>query len=69
MPRAVGAFPQIGWPVIPYPVDYRTSGEFKLRIASDAGQRCRELDQAVQSWIRLIAYRLTGRIQALLPMP
>jgi uncharacterized SAM-binding protein YcdF (DUF218 family) len=69
MPRAVGAFRQIGWPVIPYPVDYRTSGEFKLLVTPDAGQRWRELDQAVQSWIGLIAYWLTGRIPSLLPAP
>ena len=69
MPRAVGAFRQVGWPVIPYPVDFRTSGEFSLLGAPDAGQRWRELDQAVRSWIGLIAYRLTGRIPTLLPAP
>jgi uncharacterized SAM-binding protein YcdF (DUF218 family) len=69
MPRAVGAFRQVGWPVIPYPVDYRTDGELSLIAAPDAGQRWRELDQAVRSWIGLIAYRLTGRIPTLLPAP
>jgi uncharacterized SAM-binding protein YcdF (DUF218 family) len=69
MPRAVGAFRQVGWPVIPYPVDYRTGGELRLLVAPDAGQRWRELDQAVQSWIGLIAYRLSGRIPTLFPAP
>jgi uncharacterized SAM-binding protein YcdF (DUF218 family) len=69
MPRALGAFRQIGWPVIPYPVDYRTSGELNLMVAPDAGQRWRELAQAVQSWIGLIACWLTGRIPGLLPAP
>ena len=69
MPRAVGAFRQVGWPVIPYPVDYRTSGELGLLVAPDAGQRWRELDQAVQSWIGLIAYWLTGRIPTPFPAP
>jgi uncharacterized SAM-binding protein YcdF (DUF218 family) len=69
MPRAVGAFRQVGWPVIAYPVDYRTSGEFELLVAPDAGQRWRELDQAVQSWIGLIAYWLSGRITTLFPAP
>lgn len=26
MPRAVGSFRKVGWPVIPYPVDYNTTG-------------------------------------------
>jgi uncharacterized SAM-binding protein YcdF (DUF218 family) len=69
MPRAVGAFRQVGWPVIPYPVDYRTGGEFGLLVAPDAGLRWRELDQAVQSWIGLIAYWLSGRIPTLFPAP
>jgi uncharacterized SAM-binding protein YcdF (DUF218 family) len=69
MPRAVGAFRQVGWPVIPYPVDYRTSGELGLLVAPDAGQRWRELDQAVQSWIGLIAYWLSGRIPTPFPGP
>ena len=69
MPRAVGVFRQVGWPVIAYPVDYRTTGEFGLVLAPDAAQRWRELDQAVRSWIGLIAYRLSGRIPALLPGP
>ena len=69
MPRAVGAFRQVGWPVIPYPVDFRTGGELRLVAAPDAGQRWRELDHAARSWIGLIAYRLTGRIPSLLPAP
>lgn len=69
MPRAVGAFRQVGWPVIPYPVDYRTDGEFGFPVAPDAAQRWREFDQAIRSWIGLVAYRLTGRIPDLFPAP
>jgi uncharacterized SAM-binding protein YcdF (DUF218 family) len=69
MPRAVGAFRQVGWPVIPYPVDYRTGGELSLPGAPDAGQRWRELDEAVRSWLGLIAYWLSGRIPTLFPAP
>lgn len=29
MPRAVGLFRQAGWNVLPYPVDYHTSGTFQ----------------------------------------
>ena len=32
MPRAVGVFRKAGWDIIPYPVDFRTSGEYYMRI-------------------------------------
>jgi uncharacterized SAM-binding protein YcdF (DUF218 family) len=69
MPRAVGAFRQVGWPVIPYPVDHRTGGELSLPGAPDAARRWRELDEAVRSWLGLIAYWLSGRIPTLFPAP
>ncbi len=69
IPRAVGAFRQVGWQVIPYPVDYRTGGEFSVLVVPDAAQRWRELDQAVRSWLGLIAYWLTGRIPTPFPAP
>ena len=62
MPRAVGAFRQVGWPVIPYPVDYRTSGAIDLLAVPDAASRWAELDEAIRSWLGLAAYWLTGRI-------
>ena len=36
MPRSVGVFRKIGWPVIPYPVDYSTTGEFNFSQGSYA---------------------------------
>lgn len=69
MPRAVGAFRQVGWPVMPYPVDYRTSGEIGFFPVPDAARRWVEFDQGIRSWIGLIAYWLTGRIPTLFPAP
>jgi uncharacterized SAM-binding protein YcdF (DUF218 family) len=68
MPRAVGAFRQVGWPVLPYPVDFRTTRELTLRVP-DAAQRWREFDDAIRAWIGLIAYWMTDRIPDLLPAP
>ncbi len=34
MPRAVGLFRKLNWQIIPYPVDYHTTGEFRLLSAS-----------------------------------
>jgi uncharacterized SAM-binding protein YcdF (DUF218 family) len=69
MPRAVGCFRQVGWPVLPYPVDYRTRGEFQLLLIPDAARRWLEFDDAIRSWIGLLAYWMTDRIPDLLPAP
>jgi uncharacterized SAM-binding protein YcdF (DUF218 family) len=75
MPRAVGVFRAIGWPVIAYPVDFRTTGRLELRelvdgwLQLDFSERLIELDQAARSWIGLVTYRLMGRTDALLPAP
>jgi uncharacterized SAM-binding protein YcdF (DUF218 family) len=68
MPRAVGCFRQVGWPVLPYPVDYRTTGEWTLPLP-DSATRWRDFDDAIRAWIGLVAYRMTDRIPALLPAP
>ena len=68
MPRAVGCFRQVGWPVIAYPVDYRTTGQLTLRLP-DAAKRWVEFDDAIRAWVGLIAYWMTDRIPDLLPAP
>jgi uncharacterized SAM-binding protein YcdF (DUF218 family) len=69
MPRAVGVFRRVGWPVIAYPVDYRTSGEIGLLARPDAAQGWVEFDQAVRAWIGLVAYWLSDRTDAPFPAP
>ena len=69
MPRSVGVFRQVGWPVIPYPVDYRTSGDLKIVVTPDVARRWSEFDQAIKAWIGLLAYWLTGRSSAPIPAP
>jgi uncharacterized SAM-binding protein YcdF (DUF218 family) len=69
MPRSVGVFRQAGWPVIPYPVDYRTTGNVEILVIPDVARRWTEFDQAVKGWVGLAAYRLTGRSSALFPAP
>jgi uncharacterized SAM-binding protein YcdF (DUF218 family) len=70
MPRSVGIFRKAGFDVIPYPVDYRTHGSRDLARPFDripAGLE--RLDLAAKEWIGLVAYRVTGRTDALLPGP
>jgi len=69
MPRSVGVFRQVGWPVVPYPVDYETEGEFRILIRPDAALRWNEFDRAVKEWVGLLAYWLSGRSSAPFPAP
>lgn len=69
MPRSVGIFRQIGWEVIPYPVDYRTGHDAKPYLRFEFGQNLVILDDAVREWIGLTAYRLMGRTGSLFPGP
>ena len=67
MPRAVGCFRHVGFEVIPFPVDYNSSANayFSGNFAGDL----RTLGWATHEWLGLLAYRLTGRIDALFPGP
>jgi uncharacterized SAM-binding protein YcdF (DUF218 family) len=67
MPRAVGVFRQTGWPVLAYPVDYRTTGGVRLWAGLDAARRLEEFDSAIKAWLGLIAYWLSDRSSALFP--
>jgi uncharacterized SAM-binding protein YcdF (DUF218 family) len=68
MPRSVGIFRRIGWPVVPWPVDYRTSGGVTL-MGLAAGDRLGQLDAATREWLALAAYHLMDRTDALFPAP
>jgi uncharacterized SAM-binding protein YcdF (DUF218 family) len=65
MPRAMGVFRALGWKVVPYPVDYRSTRDYTLglHVYVSVGSRLAKLDVAVNEWIALIVYRLLGRIQ------
>lgn len=70
MPRAVGLFRKVGFAVEPCPVDWRLRGRADLLSFSDlAIDGLEQTDIAVHEWIGLLAYRLTGKIDDLLPGP
>ena len=70
MPRAVGAFRAVGWPVVAWPVDYRTSGAaWPWAWRQPASERLAQLDDAAREWIGLAWYRLLGWTDALFPAP
>ena len=70
MPRSVGLFRKAGFAVEPYPVDWRVGGRADLfAFANFAIDGLIQTDIAVREWIGLLAYRLTGKIDDLLPGP
>jgi uncharacterized SAM-binding protein YcdF (DUF218 family) len=70
MPRAIGVFRRVGFPVEAYPVDWRTRGPIDLVLPFESVTAgLRRTDTAVHEWIGLVAYRLTGRTAELFPAP
>jgi len=69
MPRAVGCFRRAGFPVEAYPVNWRTGARFDFALPRSFAGGLGRTDFAVNEWIGLLAYRLTGRTGELLPGP
>lgn len=70
MPRSMGLFRKAGFAVEAYPVDWRVGSRGDLMTFSNAVlDGLGRTDTAVREWIGLIAYRLTGKIDELLPGP
>ncbi len=69
MPRAIGIFCQAGWPMLPFPVDHRSHPNGDFKIGWNLGGHLSGLDIAIHEWLGLLAYRLSGKISAVLPGP
>lgn len=69
MPRAVGCFRQVGFTVLPYPVDYLTTGEVRFGEGAEISKELRRLDIAVHEWLGLLGYRILGWTNELYPGP
>jgi uncharacterized SAM-binding protein YcdF (DUF218 family) len=70
MPRSVGIFRKVGFPVEPYPVDWRTRGRsHRLRFSSSFLSGMSRTEVAAREWIGLFAYWLTGKSSDLFPRP
>jgi uncharacterized SAM-binding protein YcdF (DUF218 family) len=70
MPRSIGIFRKVGFPVEPYPVDWRTGGSGDLLEFSpfvlDGLERT---EIAVREYLGLVAYRISGKTSELFPGP
>jgi len=69
LPRAVGCFQHLGWTVIPYPAGYRTTGDLPVFGEISLLEHLTLANTAIREWLGLLAYRLLGRIDTLLPGP
>jgi uncharacterized SAM-binding protein YcdF (DUF218 family) len=69
MPRSVGLFRAAGWPVLPWPVGYKSGHGLTLWLPFSLGKHLVQLDEAMHEWIGLAAYRVMGRIGTLFPGP
>jgi len=70
MPRAVGLFRKAGFDVEPYPVDWRVGGRADLTGFSGLAAKGLGLtDLGLREWMGLAAYRVSGKIDELLPGP
>lgn len=70
MPRSVGVFRAAGWDgLVPWPVDYRTTGSFGPDWNPQVSNGLYELDEAAYEWAGLAYYRLLGWTRELFPGP
>jgi uncharacterized SAM-binding protein YcdF (DUF218 family) len=69
MPRSIGLFRKAGFQIEAYPVDRRTSKSDVFQFSSVSTNGLDRTDIAMREWIGLVAYRLTGKIDDLLPGP
>jgi uncharacterized SAM-binding protein YcdF (DUF218 family) len=70
MPRSIGAFRRAGFPVQPYPADWRTRGESDLlRPFDSVADGLKRSDTAVREYVGLITYWASGRTSELFPGP
>jgi uncharacterized SAM-binding protein YcdF (DUF218 family) len=70
MPRSVGCFEAAGWPVVAWPVAYKSAGTAAVALRHPTlGDHLTTLDMALHEWVGLAVYWLQGRTRVLFPQP
>lgn len=67
MPRSIGAFRNVGWKTIPYPVDYKSLPAGHRRFRLNLQKNLANFKCAVHEWIGLAVYYYTGKSSDLFP--
>ncbi|TNC98337.1 MAG: Uncharacterized protein FD119_479 [Stygiobacter sp.] len=68
MPRSMGAFAVVDWPVVAYPVDYLTTGTAS-GFSFDLGGAFNAIGNGLHEWLGLLYYRARGWTNTLFPGP
>ena len=68
MPRAVGCFRAVGWPVVPAPFDYHTQVN-TLGFFPGPIEGLNQTDWALHEWLGMIYYRMRRWTTSLFPGP
>jgi uncharacterized SAM-binding protein YcdF (DUF218 family) len=70
MPRSVGLFRAQGVDVVPWPTDYRSTGNQGLAFdVADPNSNFDTAATAIREWVGLVVYRVTGQIEGFFPAP
>lgn len=70
MPRSVGIFRKQGIDIVPWPVDYRSTGKETLGFDfTQPSLNAQLLATGIREWIGLVGYYAVGRTSALYPGP
>ena len=70
MPRSKALFDKAGFATLPWPVDYRTTGQEGVSLFADNGaDSLQKTTIAIREWVGLLAYWLTGKIDTPFPGP
>ena len=69
MPRSVGTFRKAGWRIIPYPVDFLTTGDIAFRPSFNFRRGISGFSKAFHECLGLLFYWLTDRSDSLFPVP
>ena len=69
VPRSVGAFRKAGWNIIPYPVDYTTTGNQLFRPTFNFRGGVSGFARALHECLGLLFYKITNRSDSLFPAP
>jgi len=69
VPRSMGVFRNIGWDVVPYPVDFGAAQDQTFDLGFDLTQGLNYLGTSLHEVLGLIFYKLAGKTNEFFPSP